>query len=829
MNRRGITLPVVITIIIGIGLLFTGLYTYFSNQKKTTDEEKNKNQINLIIDAAKIWVKENKINGDISISLCELEANDYIGTLINPLTKEPIPNDSIVKYENNEYHFELGKYNLKTCSSENIYTYVELDTSSTISLDIPVESDDIRKIIIKENGNEVTRIYKNNKTTYELIYILDNNEIKTKYLIIKDTTAPTIDIDLRNYDYDSNTNTITLKKYDNFVEPRAIITDNSNSNITNSVDNNVDTYKVGNYELVYRAIDEDQNEAIKKINVIVKSDFADENYYIDTNKYTNKKEIVLKLKGVNTSEICVSNSSICEKWIPYTESMNWTLENDNQRVYAYYKTNDNNIHMEKIDVYLDTQSPTYVSSKKVLFGPTYNLIDIINAKDNLSGIKGIYSSSNKIYKPDNFGQNKLDIEIVDNADNKTNKSISLTTYKNIKCDNSISSIPNEDGLVKDDDKCIFVGSNPNNYIKFNNDLYRIISIENDNKVKIIKDDSLSNEVYNGNSWTSSNVREYLINYYDKLESNITTNGIFYYGDISSQNLVSNIYINNNSRFNTSNIGLLSITEFLKAGVCDSSNTWDKLFSNNPCKQNNWLYNKNEFWLINTTRNIPMYITRDGNISYTYEGSKKDVRPVLYLKANLGIVSGNGTKDNPYTIDDSIEPTSLVCKLETSSSYETVKTLTVNSDYGTLISFDGINWSNNRKKDVSASGIITAYVKNDSEITSCSIRLYEENEYRYKECSNQNKVFGSWKAKGSSKESSDYTVTSKEQAESNYLNHYETVDNTPCNNCKWVTKYERNIESCKSFDDSTWSNWSSTKPDGSNYILIDKPRVKYGLK
>ena len=67
---------------------------------------------------------------------------------------------------------------------------------------------------IKENGNEVNRIYKNKKTTYEIIYILDNNEIKTKYLIIKDTTAPKIDIDLRNYDYDSNTNTITLKKYD---------------------------------------------------------------------------------------------------------------------------------------------------------------------------------------------------------------------------------------------------------------------------------------------------------------------------------------------------------------------------------------------------------------------------------------------------------------------------------------------------------------------------------------------------------------------------------------------------------------------------------------
>ena len=32
--------------------------------------------------------------------------------------------------------------------------------------------------------------------------------------------------------------------------------------------------------------------------------------------------------------------------------------------------------------------------------------------------------------------------------------------------------------------------------------------------------------------------------------------------------------------------------------------------------------------------------------------------------------------------------------------------------------------------------------------------------------------------------------SKEEAEKKYLNHYEEINNTPCNNCKWITKYER---------------------------------------
>ena len=811
----------------GIGLLFTGLYTYFSGEKKLSDEEKNKAQINLIIDAAKIWVKENGINGDISISLCELEANDYIGTLINPLTKEPIPNDSLIKYENGEFYFEIGKNNLKICSMENLYSYVELDVNDNNFVEIPVISDDIKKIIIRENGNEVSRIYKNKKATYEIIYFLSNNEIQTRYLTVRDTTAPTINFELSDYNYDSDSNTIIVKKYDSFVEPKIIVSDNSNSNITNSVNSNVDTNKVGNYEIVYKASDDDSNESVEKINVVVKSDNDDENYYIDTDRYTNKRDIVLNIKGINTLEICVSNNSMCDNWIPYTETLNWTLDEDIQRIYVYYKT-ENNIFMKKVDVYLDTQKPSYVSSKKVLFGPSYNLSDIINASDNLSGIKSISSNSNKIYKPSYLGNNKLNIEIIDNADNKSEESISLITYKNIRCDNSVSSVVNEDGLVKDGNRCIYIGESPNNYIRFNNDVYRIISIESDNKIKIIRDSSLSREEFNSNDWNSSGSKKYLDNYFANLNSRITTDGLFYYGDISSQSFVSSLYVNNNSRYNIYNIGLLSTYEFLKAGSCDGNTSWDKLLTNNPCKTNNWLYNKSEFWLINTTKGIPMYVTRDGNISYTYDG-KKDVRPVLFLKANIGIVGGNGSSDNPFVIDDSIDPTNLVCSVTTSNSFDTVKTLIVNSDVDTLISFDGINWSNNRRMDVSRAGIFTAYVKNDRNITSCSVRLYEEYEYRYKECSNSNKVFGSWYAVGSSKESNDFYVTSKDEALSNYLDHYETVDSTYCNNCKWITKYERKVESCKSFADSVWSDWSSYKPNEDVSILIDKPRIKYGMR
>ena len=50
-----------------------------------------------------------------------------------------------------------------------------------------------------------------------------------------------------------------------------------------------------------------------------------------------------------------------------------------------------------------------------------------------------------------------------------------------------------EGLYKDtieEERYIYKGESPNNYIKINNDLYRIISIENDNTLKVMKNDKL---------------------------------------------------------------------------------------------------------------------------------------------------------------------------------------------------------------------------------------------------------------------------------------------------------------------------------------------------
>lgn len=808
MNKRGLTIPFIIILVISIGFLFTGIYTYFDNVKKNNHENEYNDKINLIIEASKLFVKQNKIKGDITISLCELEKNDLIGKIINPITNEYISNDSVIVYENGNYLFKNGKYDLKVCESSNIY--VELDKNDDKPINIPNEYDNVKEILIRLDNEEVNQIYRNKKNAYEIIYKFDNS-IKTKYLVIRDTTSPSILV--------NSNDTIEINLNDEFIIPSYDVTDNSNSLIKTNVINNVDTSNIGNYSIIYEAIDEDDNKSSKTINVVVKSTNDNENYYISSSKYTNKKEITLKIKGINTKEVCVSNNSICNEWIPYKEDIDWVLDN-NTKIYVYYKTNDNKVYMQTKDIYYDINKPEYLSSNKVLYGITYNLSDIVRASDE-SGIKTIKSNNNTSYKFDKLGDNKINIDIIDNANNINNLDVNIKTYKNLLCDNSISSIVNEDGLVKDDNTCLYVGSNPKNYIKINNILYRIVSIDSSNKIKIVEDSTTRYE-YNG-LWYNSTLKNSLNNYYNKYDRTLFTTGNIYYGSINNGN-VSNIYLDNDKRVDITNIGLLTIKDYLKAGMCDGDVTLDKLLNNNPCR-NNWL-NDSEYWLSNSYLNKPIYVSNNGNLSYTYEGSK-NVKMVMYLKSGLGIIDGDGSKNNPYIVDSTISPNNLVCSLDTDNLFETSKLLTINSGENVKYSFDGINFSNNRSIEVSHDGIITAYVKNNNEYASCSIKLYKEYEYRYKECSGANKVYDKWYIVGTSKESNDFSITSKSIAEINYLDHYEVLNDTPCDNCKWVTKYKRNVEKCNSYDDSIWSNWSNIKIDN-NYTLVDE-RIKYGTK
>lgn len=128
----------------------------------------------------------------------------------------------------------------------------------------------------------------------------------------------------------------------------------------------------------------------------------------------------------------------------------------------------------------------YLGGKKLISGTAIK--PTINGTLLSSYIQNLYNDGNEI----------TNINI---GDKKDKPSISLNKNQNILLDNN--------------NEYRYYGANPNNYIKYNDELWRIISISNtknensdiEKKVKIIKESSIGNFSYdnNSNNWSNSNI------------------------------------------------------------------------------------------------------------------------------------------------------------------------------------------------------------------------------------------------------------------------------------------------------------------------------------
>ena len=221
-----------------------------------------------------------------------------------------------------------------------------------------------------------------------------------------------------------------------------------------------------------------------------------------------------------------------------------------------------------------------------------------------------------------------------------------------------------DGLYADtyeEGRYIYRGLNPNNYIIFNGESWRIIAVENDGTLKIRKNESIGNiawDTSNSNEWSRPATLNTYLNssYYNTLSDdakNQIKNHIFGIGSVAYNNTdLAGQITNENSKTWTGNIGLMSVSDYLK--VSNNEEKCGNLNLNNQnyeiCKQTNWMFINNYYWTI--TSNEGEYggvyrISASGNISGDLI-HEIGVVPSLYLKSDITL-SGEGTTSNPYTI------------------------------------------------------------------------------------------------------------------------------------------------------------------------------------
>ncbi len=226
-----------------------------------------------------------------------------------------------------------------------------------------------------------------------------------------------------------------------------------------------------------------------------------------------------------------------------------------------------------------------------------------------------------------------------------------------------------DGLYEDeyeDGKYTYKGANPNNYITFNNEKagWRIISVECDGTIKIIKDESIDTLEWNSdrpytNKWDGATLNTYLNEtYYNSLNetarNQIQTHD-FSIGEVGwgGSYLQGDIEDENHTKWQ-GNIALATKTEYLRTnsnkteceteGLMYNSNTEEK------CASTNWLYKGYEWWLLTYASSDSAFTaaSSSGSVTTGIVYFTSNVRPVIYLKPSIKI-SGDGTESNPYTL------------------------------------------------------------------------------------------------------------------------------------------------------------------------------------
>ena len=322
-----------------------------------------------------------------------------------------------------------------------------------------------------------------------------------------------------------------------------------------------------------------------------------------------------------------------------------TLGSDRCSVYLYYE--------ELHDVKINVANPSYL-----LGGYTKSITNCANASWDY----------------------KLNGVVIDSINGNTKCDLSLTP-KTPTTSELLSTVVNNKATRNENGKR-YQGKNPDNYVWFNDELWRIIGnipvcLESgcsttENRVKIIRNYSIGAIKFSFSSrlgWMESNTQKLLntcylgktvscddycylnnINLYVKGTCDYSAIGVD--ADDIYGKMVEDVYFN-------IGVGDTTSTDYYTREVSDHTTTPTKIglmyasdfnyAAEEDSINKNWLYSIQRECTMTAYNSTYVAIIKGGYIGNGQMSNFFSVRPILYLKSNVYVVSGTGTKVDPYTL------------------------------------------------------------------------------------------------------------------------------------------------------------------------------------
>ena len=251
--------------------------------------------------------------------------------------------------------------------------------------------------------------------------------------------------------------------------------------------------------------------------------------------------------------------------------------------------------------------------------------------------------------------------VVQSTTNSISDTVATTLLKGVGDNGSID--------ASDPEQTFITGTNPNNYIWYSGKLWRAVSIDpSDNSVKLVTQWNMSAIPYNydGNSSFKGSHMEQWLNdtSVDGFLENLREPEKF----IKTDSLWNNTIIDKTTKPDKTvlikdAVGLLTLYEYTMSYKNASQTTG---------------YLNNGLWWFIMTRSSTSSVYAIKYIDGTVVGGTSNVtypfgiRPVINLKSNIKIVSGVGTSDNPYRLENDNDENLSGTLLSTRYSGEYIK-------------------------------------------------------------------------------------------------------------------------------------------------------------
>ena len=231
------------------------------------------------------------------------------------------------------------------------------------------------------------------------------------------------------------------------------------------------------------------------------------------------------------------------------------------------------------------------------------------------------------------------------------------------------------------DNIRYYGADPNNYVTFNNELWRIIGVFKDiddgtgkkeTRLKIARSESIGNYVWdsnNVNEWPTATLNTYLNGTYFpsltldaqnmigdalwNLGGSSTSLGL-YADDYYAFERGTTVYSGRSTTW-TGKIALMYPSDYMYAGDLSKCSldgyNWNDDQIN--CRGTSWLRNTSAMqWTITpsaSNSSSVFGVGRTGYVNSNLVRSPDTSRPVLFLKSNVQITGGDGSQNNPFTL------------------------------------------------------------------------------------------------------------------------------------------------------------------------------------